>query len=146
MVNWKMCIPSQMFSRILLIDTEQLSKIWFSVKVFFKEMLIDSELPTLNLEFFEGIFQTKALLIDSRIATCLKKRSSEKHYWRILFIDFKTAIKILKKFSFHHKWNEASLLVISWFIRVSSRVAEWLNTFFFPVLQILETIRTLTQF
>ena len=32
------------------------------------------------------------------------------------------------KFSFHHKWNEAWLLVINWYIRVASRVAERLNT------------------
>ena len=32
------------------------------------------------------------------------------------------------KFSFHHKWNEAWLLVINWYIRVASRVAKLLKT------------------
>ena len=31
-------------------------------------------------------------------------------------------------FSFHHKWNEAWLLVINWYIQVASQVASWLKT------------------
>ena len=33
----------------------------------------------------------------------------------------------LRKFSFHHKWNEAWLLVINWYIRVASWVAQRLK-------------------
>ena len=34
----------------------------------------------------------------------------------------------LSKLSFHHKWNEAQLLVKSWYVPVASQVAEQLNT------------------
>ena len=30
----------------------------------------------------------------------------------------------MSKFSFHHKWNEAWLLLVNWYIRVASQVAE----------------------
>ena len=44
-----MCI-----SKILFIDTEQLSKMQISSQVF---LLIDSELPTLKMDFFEVVFE-----------------------------------------------------------------------------------------
>ena len=34
----------------------------------------------------------------------------------------------LEKFSFHSKWNEAWLLLINWYVRVTSRVAEQRKT------------------
>ena len=36
-------------------------------------------------------------------------------------------VGVLPNFSCHHKWNEAWLLVINWYIRVAPRVAKWLK-------------------
>ena len=58
----------------------------FLHRYFSRILLIDSELPTIKIEFFEG-----TLLIDFRIVTYLNIGLSQKYSWSNLFIDFKTS-------------------------------------------------------
>ena len=51
-VNWKKEFRHRCISKILFVDTEQLSKMQISMQVFFKDLLIDSELPVLKVDFF----------------------------------------------------------------------------------------------
>ena len=82
MINWKKkeffywCI-----SKILFIDTEQLSKTQISLRVFFKDFV----------ERFRNTWKIPFMLIDFRKATNLKTGSPKKYSWKILFVDSKTS-------------------------------------------------------
>ena len=57
MGNWKKFLR-KCFAKILFPDTEQLSEMWISSQVFFKDfVLIDSKVPALKTDFYEGIFK-----------------------------------------------------------------------------------------
>ena len=86
MVNWKNKFVHSYISKILFIDKGFL-KCKFLCMYFSWILLIDSELPTLKMDFF------KVLLINFRIATSLITQSSKRYSWKIFFIDFKTDTK-----------------------------------------------------
>ena len=88
-VNWKK-ILCRCISKILLIDTEQLSKIWISSKVFFKD-IFDRFGTTYLKNAFLWRHISWTLLIDFRAATYLKSGFSQKYSWKIFFRNFKTS-------------------------------------------------------
>ena len=89
MVNWKKKEFLHVFiSKILFIDTEQLSKMQISLQVFFKDSVDRFGTTYLKNGFLWSCF-SKILLIDFWIATNLKTGSSKKYSWKILFIDSK---------------------------------------------------------
>ena len=80
MVNWKKEFLHRCISKILFIDTEQLSKMQISSQVFFRDFV----------DRFGSCF-SKNLLMDFRIATYLKTELSKKCSWKILFRVFLTS-------------------------------------------------------
>ena len=96
MVNWKKKEFLHVFiSKILFIDTEQLSKMQISLRVFFEDFTDRFGTSYLKNRFLWGCF-SDVLLIDFRVATNLKIGSSEECSWKILFIDPKTStIKVI---------------------------------------------------
>ena len=77
LIKWKKGFLHRCISKILFIDTEQLSKIWISLDVFFNDF-VDILLCTLKMDFFEDIFQ-RALWLDFRIANYLKSGYSQEY-------------------------------------------------------------------
>ena len=94
-VNWKKKeFLHRCISKILLIDTEKLSKMQTTLQVFFKDFADRFRITYLENWFFWSCF-LKILLIDFRIVTNLKTGLSKKCSWKILFINFKTKTKII---------------------------------------------------
>ena len=91
MVNWKKEFLHSCISKILFIDTEQLSKVQISSQVFFKDFVDRFGSTYFKNEFFWNSF-SKILLMFFRIAINLKTGSSKKYSWKILFIDSKTSL------------------------------------------------------
>ena len=80
-----------MLSQILVIDTEEFSRMQISWQVFF-ENSVDrfwTTVPTLKNDFFDVVLFVKILLIYLWIASNLKTGLSKKYLWKILFMDSK---------------------------------------------------------
>ena len=77
-----------MLSQILVIDTEEFSKMQISCQVFFEDSVdrFWTTVPTLKNDF---VLFIKILLIYLWIASNLKTGLSKKYLWKILFMDSK---------------------------------------------------------
>ena len=57
----------------------------------------------------------------------IKDMKSKRKFCRQLFSKYLETFWWFSNFFFHHKWNEAWLLVVSWYIPVALGVAERLD-------------------
>ena len=100
-VNWKKEFLHRCISRILFVDTEQLSKMQISSQVFFKDFVDRFGNAYLKNGFIWSCF-SRILLIDFRTASSVKAASSKKYYCKILFIDSKTSATKIIYFKVHY--------------------------------------------
>ena len=83
----KTWISSQLFSKILFVDTDQLSKIRvFSHRYSSRILLIDFRTVNDLQNAFHQMYFSEFLLVDFTMATYLKSGPSQRYFWKVFFI------------------------------------------------------------